>query len=288
MYMTFEQQKNYKALSITVAAHLLLLLFFLGFKYTMPLQAPVEELGMEVNLGTSDDGQGDDQPEIPGPPGAEATVAPAAVAASEQEEFKELHTDNSEQAPAVVLPPRPKVIAKKEKTPQPPREKVQHKPKAQEARPANAQTAQAPSARYLYPGATGQGGNGAQNEKAGSSEGIGSGKGDMGVPGGTPGATNYTGLPGGGGTSIVSSISGRNIVSRPDPKAEFREGGKVVIRVTVDREGTIIDKRVVSASNPTIRELALAKLKSVKFNKSETAPAEQFGNITFSFKSTRN
>jgi TonB family protein len=109
----------------------------------------------------------------------------------------------------------------------------------------------------------------------------------MGVPGGTPGASNYTGVPGGGGTSIGHSISGRNIVSRPDPKAEFREGGKVVIRVTVNRDGAIIDSRIVSAANATIRALALKKLQSVRFNKSPTAPAEQFGNITFNFKATR-
>jgi hypothetical protein len=61
----------------------------------------------------------------------------------------------------------------------------------------------------------------------------------------------------------------------------------VVIRVTVNRDGVIVDSRIVSAANATIRALASKKLQSVRFNKSPTAPAEQFGNITFEFKATR-
>lgn len=282
--MTFEQQKNTKALVWTVGVHLLLLLVFLLSKYTLPARVPVEDMGLEVNLGTSENGFGTDQPEDPeDPAAANATVAVNAAASSSSSDH-EVHTSEDADAPAVQIK---RVTPERKPNPRPvppaPVRQVQHNNTNVTART----NTPAQSPRYVYQGATGKGGNSAQNNHPGGSEGIGQGNGDMGVPGGTPGAANYSGAPGGGGTSIGHSISGRNMISRPDPKAEFREGGRVVIRVTVNRDGGIADSRVVSAANATIRALALKKLQSVRFNKSATAPAEQFGNITFEFKATR-
>ena len=67
-------------------------------------------------------------------------------------------------------------------------------------------------------------------------------------------------------------------------EARFRQGGKVTVRVTVNRAGEIVNKQVVSSSNSELSPLALQKLAQVRFNQSETAPAEQFGTITFVFK----
>lgn len=282
--MTFEQQKNTKALIWTIAVHALLLLVFLLSKYTLPAQAPVEDLGLEVNLGTTEDGFGTDQPEDPeDPAAANASVAVNASSSSSSND-REVHTSDDAEAPAVHIN---RTTPDKKPTPRPVTPTPNRRVNTNNANTVARTNTPAQSPRYVYPGATGKGGNSAQNNRPGGSEGIGQGNGDMGVPGGTPGASNYTGVPGGGGTSIGHSISGRNIVSRPDPKAEFREGGKVIIRVTVNRDGAITDSRVVSAANATIRALALKKLQSVRFNKSSTAPAEQFGNITFNFKATR-
>lgn len=281
--MTFEQQKNSKALIWTVGIHLALLLFFLLYKYTMPAVMAQEDLGMEVNLGTSENGFGDDQPEIPEDPAAAVSSVTASAASSNSNTEKEVETSEEPDAPAVNINRNQN---NRRNNPQPVTHNTRNRSNTQSASTA-ANTRPAQSPRYVYPGATGTGGNSAQGNRPGSNEGIGQGDGDMGVPGGTPGVSNYSGVPGGGGTSIGHSISGRNIVSRPDPKAEFREGGRVVIRVTVNREGAITDSRIVSAANATIRALALKKLQSVRFNKSTTAPAEQFGNITFNFRATR-
>jgi outer membrane biosynthesis protein TonB len=283
-FMTFEQQKNTKALIWTVAVHALLLLVFLLSKYTLPAQAPVEDLGLEVNLGTSENGFGTDQPEDPeDPAAANASVAVNASSSSSSND-REVHTSDDADAPAVHVN---RTTPDKKPTPRPVTPTPNRRVNTNNTNTVAKTNTPAQSPRYVYPGATGKGGNSAQNNHPGGNEGIGQGNGDMGVPGGTPGASNYAGVPGGGGTSIGHSISGRNIVSRPDPKAEFREGGKVVIRVTVNRDGAITDSRIVSAANATIRALALKKLQSVRFNKSTTAPAEQFGNITFNFKATR-
>lgn len=287
--MTFEQQKNVKAIAWTTGVHLLLILSFLLIKYTLPEVQAAPEMGIEVNLGTSDNGSGNDQPEIPEDPAAADATAAAHQAASADNDQPEVHTSEDNDAPAVVpahKTPKQKKVAVQ---PAPATQPVKNKNTIQQAN-SNKAVAAAQKPRYVYPGANGKGGNSAAGNRPGGNEGIGQGEGDMGVPGGTPGAANYKGTPGNGngGTSIGHSISGRNIVSRPDPSAEFREGGRVVIRVTVNKEGQITDSRVVSAANATIRALALKKLASVRFNKSATAPAEQFGNITFEFRATRH
>ncbi|PSK95118.1 energy transducer TonB family protein [Taibaiella chishuiensis] len=287
--MTFEQQKNMKALAWTAGVHLLLILSFLLIKYTLPEIPVMPEMGMEVNLGTSDNGSGNDQPEVPEDPAAAEAAVAVNPAASSDNDQPEVHTSEDNDAPAIVpahKTPKNKKVAVQ---PVPDKRQANNKNTAHQANTNKTVTA-AQKPRYVYAGANGKGGNSAAGNRPGGNEGIGQGDGDMGVPGGTPGAANYKGTPGNGngGTSIGHSISGRNIVSRPDPSAEFREGGKVVIRVTVNKDGAITDSRVVSAANATIRALALKKLQSVRFNKSASAPAEQFGNITFEFRATRN
>lgn len=283
--MTFEQQKNTKALVWTVAVHALLLILFLMLKYTMPPAEVPQDMGLEVNLGTSENGFGTDQPEDPEDPAAANAAVAVNASSSSDADDREVHTNDDEPDVPAVHFNRPQPNRKP--TTKPPTPAPVRKPSASNTNTTARTNTPAQSPRYVYPGATGKGGNSGQNNRPGGNEGIGQGNGDMGVPGGTPGASNYSGVPGGGGTSIGHSISGRNIVSRPDPKAEFREGGKVIIRVTVNRDGVITDSRIVSAANATIRALASKKLQSVRFNKSPTAPAEQFGNITFDFKATR-
>lgn len=281
--MTFEQQKNSKALAWALGVHLALLLFFLLYKYTLPVVTAQEDMGMEINLGTSEDGFGSDQPEIPEDPAAAVSAVTASAASSSNNTDREVETTDNPDAPAVNIN---RNTSNRNRNPQPVTHTNRSRSNTQSASTVSAnRPAQSP--RYVYPGATGAGGNRAQGNQPGSNEGIGQGEGDMGVPGGTPGASNYSGVPGGGGSTMISSIQGRTLVGRPDPKAEFREGGRVVIRVTVNREGTVTDYRVLSAANATIRALALKKLQAVRFNKSTTAPAEQFGNITFDFRTTR-
>ena len=106
---------------------------------------------------------------------------------------------------------------------------------------------------------------------------------DQGVQGGTPGAANYSGIPGNGTGGIGHTLSGRAI--SPDKfEAEFRESGKVVIHVTVDKNGNIIDKRVKTSSSPQLTKIALDKLSNARFSKSEGPEPQQFGDVTIIFK----
>jgi TonB family protein len=259
---------NPKAALLSIGAHILLLLLCLFIGYTLPATpAPSEEMGMEVNLGSSDDGSGDDQPFSTDNPAYQPEEMQQKAANNENSELPNDMTTDENDLDAAVVKPNPKP----NKTPAVKNDN-QSKPVAQQ------------KPKILFPANNGNGGNAASINQAGGSEGDGSGNGDKGVAGGTPGAANYTGIPGNGTGGIGHSFSDRNMVAKPKPDAEFREGGKVVVRVTVNREGQIIAKRIKSAASAELGKIALKKIEEVRFNKSAVAPPEQFGDITFVFK----
>lgn len=252
---------NNKALLWTIVVHALLLLLFMLFKYTIPTTQVTEVGGgLEVNLGTSEDGSGTDQPMSKKDPSEfKATVVYKSVAVKSSVPQNIMQATDAD-APAINN------TSKKNG-----REDANEKGKAQ------------PSPRYTYPGDVGKGGNSAVQDMAGKSEGNTTGNGDRGVPGGTLGADNYTGTPGNGTGGIGHTLSGRHI--SPDKfEAEFSESGKVVIHVTVDRNGNIVNKRVKSSSGPNLTRIALDKLASARFSKSDGPEPQQFGDVTIIFK----
>ena len=280
---TTQQPVNYKALSWTVGTHILLLLVFALWKYSTPVNAmPAPEMGMEVNLGTSADGSGADQPMDMEDPADAAAVNNRRTAAQAAAADRDIERTDDADAPEVArTTPQPNTTVRNNPAPPQPRTNSANTTQPN-TRAVTAPQPQKP--KFVYSGSTGRGGNGAAENAPGSSEGNTTGTGDRGVPHGTPGAANYTGSPGIGTGGISHSLGGRSIIDNSAREAEFREGGKVVIRVTVNREGTIINKQIVSASNAELRPIALRKLQKVKFNSKEDAPAEQFGLITIVFK----
>ena len=266
MSYTYQVQQesaiNYKALGITIVLHALLLLLFLSWKYSLPQQViNAADMGMEVNLGSDADGLGNKQPQHLGSASTDNTIA-VNTNNNTQADNKDMLTGSDVNTPTVNPPKASKlktaaIASNPGKTPQ--------------------------QAKYVYSGNTAKGGNNALQNVNGNSEGITTGTGDAGVPGGTPGATTYTGAPGTGG--ISHTLNGRFIVEYPGREAEYQEDGRVVIRVTVNPEGYITKTQVLAAGTEELRQIALKKCAKVRFNSSQTAPGEQFGNITFVFRS---
>lgn len=255
---------NNKALAWTIAIHALLLLIFIFLSYTIPTDVVTDDGGgLEVNLGTSQDGSGTDQPmSKKAPSDFQATVVYKTTAMRSSVPSNIL---KSMAADAPVINNESKKDGKADAT---------EKGKSQ------------PNPRYTYPGDVGKGGNSALQDMDGKSEGNTTGNGDRGVPGGTPGAENYTGVPGNGTGGIGHTLSGRHI--SPDKfEAEFQESGKVVIHVTVDRNGNIVDKRVKSSSGAHLTKIAMEKLSSARFSKSDGPEPQQFGDVTIVFKTRR-
>ncbi len=262
---------------ITLGVHALILLLLFLWHFSLPApEAPLPEMGMEVNLGTSASGSGTDQPMDMEDPAADyANVRNAASAAANNTDVVRSDNDDAPAIPAASQAGRQQRVNA-----------------TQDQRPSNtaataASTAHAPQQerpRYVYQGSAGRGGNSAAANAPGSNEGIAGGSGDQGVPRGTPGAANYTGSPGNGTGGISYALSGRTMVAFPPKEAQFRSGGTVIVRVTVARDGSISNRQIKRSNNTELNAIALRKVQQVRFNASDSAPEEQFGDITFVFK----
>ncbi len=274
----FDKQKNMKAASVTIGVHAVLLLLFLLIRYQVPAMEPTPEMGMEVNLGNSDDGMGDEQPLIEGNAGGEAIAINKAASGANTPTARNYVSTDDDRAPGVT----PSVNKNKKQG----QDLTDNRNRNQQTN-VSTNNRSTERVKALYPGEqNGNGGNNATSSNKSTGEGITGKPGDQGRPDGNPDATNYTG--GGTGSSGVShNLANRSIVAYPPRDAEFREGGKVVLRVTVDRNGSISRYRVVSAANAQLKALAEQKIKKVRFNPNDEAPAEQSGNITFQFIVTR-
>lgn len=268
-----QQPVNIKAAAWTAGIHILLLLLFVFISYQVPKFEQPEEMGIEVNIGTAEDGYGMEQPLAIGSPAPQHAQTTSMSNATNADLPAEMMQSDDADAPAVSPSNSRNTGANN---------RANRNTNNASNKPASSNQPKR-EARYVYGGSDGTGGNNASTDADGSSEGNTTGNGDRGVPGGTPGADNYEGTPGSGG-GISHTLRGRNIVAFPGRDAEFRESGSVIIRVTVDRQGNVVNKRIVSASNAQLRVIALEKVEKIRFNKSDNAPEEQFGNITFVFK----
>lgn len=287
----FESKKNWKATSYTVGVVAALLVFFILWRW--PLQSfavpPLEE-GIEVNLGNSDLGSGDDQAFIPGKPAqseAQDYTPPQKTVAQPEEDVKDIATnDKDEDAPEIKKPPV--IKPKPEATKVPEKEIVKNTP-TKKPETVTPPSPAPPKKKAVMPGSVGEGktgGNDADNYKKGSNEGIAGGKGDQGRPGGDPDSKNYTGGGrGNSGVSVSRGLQGRSIVRTPSFEDEFNENAKVAIDVRVDANGTVISAdyqpRGSTTSDPTMKAIAIRKARQVKFN---AGSAEASGTIIFNFR----
>src|ERR1051325_1165856 len=92
----FEARKNMQAGTITavILGLLLLLLLIVGWNIPHPAPPPLQE-GLEVNLGNSDLGSGNDQPYEPGKPAPQdqQKYTPPKPVVAEKEEVKDPQTN---------------------------------------------------------------------------------------------------------------------------------------------------------------------------------------------------
>jgi len=252
---------NLRGLIGTIVFHGILLAMLLLLALHTPLPLP-QEAGVEVNIGNSDDGMGDIQPETPA---AAAQAAPAPQSAKPDE----LVTQNTEEAPAIepVKKEKPVPVEKPQPKPQP---KPEPKPEPQ---PVVNQNAMFKGMK----GGTGSGGN----------QGITGKPGDQGKPNGTPGASNYDGNGGAGG-GVSFSLEGRSKQHLPSPSNNFRDRGIVVVTIFVNRQGNVtrilVPAKGTTTTNQDLIRLASDAARKARFSAKEDAPEEQKGSITYVFE----
>ncbi len=284
----FESQKNIKASGYTLMVCLLLLIIFLFVKWTLPtLPPPPEEEGIEVNLGNSDQGLGDDQPFLPGKPSPsdQQTYTPPAKVNTPVEDVKDFETDDKdEEAPVVTKPP----VTKPNSTKVPDKEIVKTTPvkKPQETKEPPAPAPPKPKAVFKGVNGTGTGGNEADSYVKGGNQGVAGGSGDQGQPGGNPDSDNYTGGgSGNSGIAIQRGLSGRRIIRTPSFEDDFNENAKIAVDIKVDATGKVVlatyQPKGSSSSDPNLKAIAIRKAMQVKFNPGDN---ESSGTIQFNFR----
>ncbi|MHC1775928.1 MAG: TonB family protein [Lentimicrobium sp.] len=253
---------NIKGLIGTIVFHALLLLGLVLMALKTPLPLP-EEAGVEVNLGNSDDGMGDIQPQ-------ELAAGALATSPSNTPNTKEdLVTDDSEETPAIapVKKDKPVII-----------EKPETKPSSKPTPKTDPQPVVNPNAIYKgKQGSTSGGGN----------QGITGKPGDQGKPNGTPGSENYDGTGGSSG-GVSFDLAGRSKREIPRPSNNFSERGTVVVTIFVNRAG-VVTRVIPGAKGSTTSDsklLQLAKDAALKarFSPKEDAAEEQKGTITYIFE----
>ncbi len=236
----------------TVSFHVLLLLFFIFVGFKTPLPLP-EEQGVEVNLGNSEDGMGDVQPDQL----SENTAAkPTEQSSSNQEQIS---TQNTEEAIHLNEKKKDKVTPvdnQKENV----KENVKINPIS------------------LFPGK--------KDGKTGGNEGTTGKPGDQGNPFGNPNATNHLGNPGnGGGPSF--SLKGRSSKSLPKPEYNSKEQGTVVVKIWVNNNGEVTrveaGQRGTTTSDRALWKMAENAALRARFSPDDDAPEDQTGSITYKF-----
>jgi len=248
-----ERQRNTVAAAGTVIFLGLLWILLLLFSLSRPYPPP-PEYGVEVNLGTSLDGMGDIQPDIP----SEASQAVSRPQAADDHLATQ---DNSE----VALPTSP--------TRREPRPTPTPDPTPQPEQPQQPQINQ----NALFP---------PRNPTQGGNEGTTGRPGDQGQPDGSREGTAHSGVPGSGG-GVSFSLSGRQANNLAVPEYNSPDQGTVVVRIWVNANGTVIraeaGQRGTTVNDRNLWRTAEAAAMRSSFTPDRNAPEQQVGTITYRF-----
>lgn len=284
-----ENQKNMKALIYTVICYAAVLGVCLLFGFSSPPPLPNQDMGMVINLGTSSEGTGTDQPLSPNPVSLqnnqpqEVQASPASDRTGSRTE--DIMTQNTEDAPVIKEITKPRKDESFSKNLEENTTHVTKKPRPDapvEPKPTP------PKPKAIYSGGntnSASSGNNSNISNSSKGEGLTGNAGDQGAINGDPTASNHNGQYSGlGGNSLSYRLGGRRIVQYPSREGNFEEAGSVKMSIKVDQNGKIVSYSIISADNPTISNLAKKKIQQVKFNASSSAPVVQFGEIVFVFK----
>ena len=274
MELSFEKEKNIKALTITSVITIILFSIFFYVQYEKPIPPePTAGEGIEVNLGNVETGEGNIPP----------TAIGELTESQENSETYQTSTENS------VIPenttteddiPVTKSVVKPDSKPS----------------NNNSSTPPTPKPKAIFTGTKtkGNGGNLADSYNGVTNQGIAGGKGDQGKPTGNPNSDSYQGnassgnggLGGSNGVAIRSGLDGRRITKLPSFEDDFNENAKVAVYITVNQSGAVtaatINPKGTTTTNQRIRNIAILKAKSLKLNTGDTE--EQTGTLVFNFK----
>ena len=282
-------QKKSIAISILLYGTLLLILFFIRF---WP-PANLEELtggggGVTVNFGDIDFGSGANYKSEVLEVKNQAKQTPTKATPDESILSQENSTEESVVIPQEVKPLKPTPILKEEPKPVVVKPKVSNTTNdalsnimkasnkggdGDDKTAGNKGKANGSLSSNGYYGTGGSGGGTGGGNGTGNGIGTGSGYGAR-SGGGSGGGTGY-------------SLGNRKAISKPAPKYNCNETGKVVVEVSVDRNGRTIDaiagiKGSTNTAKCLLDQARIAAM-NTRWDASSDAPEKQVGKIVYNF-----
>ncbi len=277
-----------KGLAGTIIIHLALFLFLVFVGFSVPPPPEIEE-GIEVNFGTDETGSGLIEPSPP-PVQQEAAALPSA-SQSKVSEDEPLLTQDTEEAPEVKkVDPNAekkrleKIEADKIRRAELTAERIRKTAEETERKRIAAEQQRQANIMNRTKNALAN----SKNAGTGStSEGITGGAGNQGVINGSV-DSKVRGEGGGTGDKGISyNLQGRGFQKLPPPKYDYQGEGKVVVEVSVDRDGKVISATPGIKGSTTLDEYLLKVAKDAaleaRFESKPDAPVVQKGTITYNF-----
>jgi outer membrane biosynthesis protein TonB len=252
-----EKKSKRKGIIGTILLHALLMVAFLfmGLKYQDP---PPPEEGISINFGFREQGLGEVEPEST----EELTeIVEEEIIEQQIESTEEIVTQSLVETPVVEKTEKKKTIIKKEE----PKEEVIEEKKPEVNKKA------------LYPGS---------KKTKTTSEGNKKGNGNQGSIDGDPNSEVYEG-GGIGKNGTAYQLGGRKVEFKAKPIYNLQVEGKVVVIITVNRLGNVINAIPGAKGSTTLNKQLLQRAKTAalktKFDPKQTAPTNQQGNIVYLF-----
>lgn len=292
MYFTpVDHKKESLAITSAIFAALLLLLLFLNFplfKATsiVPLEGGGGGGDIQVNFGDSEVGRGVNFTNTE----HVEEISRSRPAAPQQAEALLTNDNDDDNSVAVADTKKPKEEPKK------PVEKPVEAPKPRPSSAALAALNAANSKSSSGDGDDDQAGNkgknsglstaGGYNGGGGTGGGSGSGNGTGTGPGSGSGSGGGSGSGRGTGTGSWS-LAGRKLARSSKVQQDCNEFGTVVVQVTVNRNGDVVDTQYVKGTTntaPCLIAPAYATARSYKWNPNPEAPEKQIGTVTINFR----
>ncbi len=293
---TRHKKKSFTLTTILLSA-LLLLMFYIGLTY---LEPPIEN-GITVNFGAMEFGMGEDQPKekVKSQPVEKPTVpqpVPAEEKPVEEQETEteepsapdksseELLTQENEESIRIKQQAEAKKRAEDaaNKKAREEAERMERQKKAAEEKARREQEAKKKELDALI------GGVSQADGEVNGGEGDDQLAGDKGQPDGDPYATTYYGSPGSGAGTGGYGLSGRSLVSNGKVKQECNQEGRVVVKITVDRNGKVVKAepgvKGTTNTNPCLLEPARKTAFLHRWNLDSNAPGQQIGFVVVNFK----
>ncbi len=278
-----------KGLTGTIIIHLVLFLLLILVSFSVPPPPETEE-GILVNFGTDETGSGLIEPSPPAEK-KESPPPPVKIKAKQSEEDP-LLTQNTEEAPEVKkVDPNvekrrlEKIEAEKKVREQLEAERIIKQKEDAERKRVEAEQQRQSDIMNRTKNAL------ANSKNAGTSstgEGVTGGAGNQGDPNGSVDSKVRGTGSGLGDSGISYDLGDRHSQKLPPPRYDYQDGGRVVVEVSVDRSGKVI-QAVAGVKGSTILDDYLLKVArdaamEARFEAKPDAPAIQKGTITYNFK----